>query len=364
MLLVKRELTGMAQTKGLVCDTGLPPFLATPWVVKQEFNTNEFCAYQLEDVLCLAPDTQKQVKENAGMLCSDGMLGYWSGFRSVIVRDAETGVWYKLKGVAPNLEKLERKGKYDILGTQKTIEAKLEWKMSERFNRVLEAEGIEPVMLVRGTWHYPGRIAGLRPAATIAEIKGDTRLEELLATLDVSAYLTKGVALMELPAFRELYSACGYAVGQLMRIMHRSHQVWGIHGDQTNAHPGNVVVYLDKNRLWVGLVDFDIAGDNHVYSKSALREQQKKETANVRTGLGYGWIRGMRPLAILQGNEQFVWVTAFFKAEERKVYPQRAALVEGFDKGYNHRTHRTSVDVGLLYDVVQCIEDARSKQMA
>ena len=372
MLLVERDVTGLFETRGLVRDFGLPSILTTPWIVPSEYNTDETSIRKLKELFHLTPEAPLHLAERLAFPVGiGGMLAYWSGFRSVVTYDPETGRWYKLKGVTSDLNNLKQRDRYGIQGAQKRINADLEWRMSECFNRALESEGIEPVMRVRGIWSYPGSVAGMRPTATVAEVKGDTRLDELLATLETSAYLADIHAFpLHTDAFSRFYAAAGYAVGQLLRVMHRSGQVWGTSGDQTNAHPGNVVVYIDKNRVRFGLVDFDISAGKGFYSNGEVDKQQRKDFTNFDLCLRHRQVRSVKPLAVYcpgyNTKKKPVWTTTFGCDE---LWAIRAllhmTLANGFKKGYEHqRTYRTSIDAGLLYEAAQYLGGAENEAYA
>jgi len=222
------------------------------------------------------------------------MNGIWSGHRSAVVQDPDTSKLFKLKGVALNPENPKAiifdDGVFWIEGGQKKKNVEYERTMSKRFNRVLRENGITPAMEYQGLWTYPVLAKGNRPAASIYEIQGDTRLDELMILLDSLAsdhelpgddILTKeGVKFFG--KLEKFYNDIGYITGRLKKLMDISGQTWSCDSERTNAHIGNVVLWRDASKLKLGLVDFDASLDySHAISKSEMEAIQKKERNDI-----------------------------------------------------------------------------------
>lgn len=367
MLLVPRDTTIVKPTNGSVRQhEPMLDWLLQPRVVLPDSIAHPLPKlHQLEELLILDEEDRIAVEHQARFNSSEPdkeVLAFWSGKRSVVIRDETTGTWYKLKGIGFDPENLKkRRDRHSIDGSQKAINAHLEWEMSERFNRVLEAEGIAPVMHVRGSWHYPGRIGGMRPTATIIEVKGDTRLDELWSMLFLNQMkFIYESALLALDRYRtlaqHLYHDTGYVVGHLKKVMNKSGQVWGTNGKQTNANTGNIIIFPEEGRLKLGLVDFDISADTRYYTQSQLEELQIREMCNI-LATAKGKPDGMRHLFYGYGG---IHRRLSQGQMDGDVQPQ---FMKGFRKGYQYKgTVPPSVDFGLLYEMGMLVRNTPKKE--
>lgn len=356
MLLVQRDTTTVQRTKGSVCQhSQLPEELLTPLVVPSSFIDMIGGEYRLENLLIYTDEQRKKIEKEATrpeQVEGCGIPVIWSGYRSVLTRDSETGTWYKLKGVGFDPNNLQRRGKYGINGTQKQSNAEFEWKMSEQFNRALEAEGIEPVMHVRGSWSYPCTIASRRPTASIIEVKGDTRLDELIAVLIMGRGLLEHADVVTKHIYMSVcdlfVNACGKVVGGLKRIMDKSGQVWGTNEGGSNAHIGNVVVYRDNQYLRLGLVDFDISADQRHYTSSQIDELQRRERTNLCETV-VGSPASMRPIVCRVGTTRI----------ELMIYDKKtqSEFVRGHLAGYNQeRRYDNGIHLMLFEQAIDILK--------
>ncbi|MDP3639947.1 MAG: hypothetical protein Q8R53_01965 [Nanoarchaeota archaeon] len=183
-----------------------------------------------------------------------------------------------------------------VEGGQFLRNARFEKIYSDRFNRTLAEEGIDPVMEYVGWYTFPDRVRKRKLATSIMRVKGDTRLDELFTVLEfpvVHGYrkmitwnslrtIADAIDLFCKKA-RPFYDACGFIVGQLKHLMDKSWQTWSDNPERTNTHIGNVVVYENEGgNVALSLVDFDASDDLRDKPKSALRAQQKKEYETIR----------------------------------------------------------------------------------
>src|SRR3989338_4361713 len=296
-LLVKRDGTLLEKAEGKVfVDSDVPDFLKVARVVPQE-EVKFLRQRSLDDDLLIADEKDysetsailhfnysggivgKLAKLFSKTLNSNSIPGLWSGYRSALVQDPDTKKLFRLKGISLNPQNpisVEMSGgMYKIEGGQEKQSAEFEQKMSERFNKVLEDAGIEPVMRVKGMWKYPVLARRVRPAASVVEVKGDTRLDELLFIMERLALnkmytgntkdLENGMKRVEIGELtfhgedfhkhaKNLFHNIGYVVGRLKRLMDKSGQTWSSDYEQTNAHIGNIALYNGTDKLRVGLV--------------------------------------------------------------------------------------------------------------
>ena len=223
--------------------------------------------------------------------CPNGTIpGVWSGRRSCLTIDSVTGNLYKLKGVAvaeiPGYKKYEKDEPLYLEGGQFLRNAHNERIFSDRFNRILTDNGVEPTMEYVGLYKSPFRVRGHKIATSIIRVKGDTRLDELMYALELEAYFqttyTREVKAHFSLQLSQFYWDIGFVVGQLKKLMDKSNQSWSDNPERTNAHIGNVVIYpADKDNLEIGLVDFDASCDFRDKSKKDLRQQQDKEYGSL-----------------------------------------------------------------------------------
>jgi len=307
------------------------------------------------------PDIQEHIK---AVWAEPPIPALWSGYRSCLVK-AEDGQIYKLKGISFMRNMKSKRGKVrwgvkmlgendddlEIEGGQFTCDALKEKEFSDRFNKVLENEGIEPVMKYVGLYHqntvknpYSKREDGV--GTSIIKVKGDTRLDELFYALEVvydrhikSSGNRKGF----LEKVGYLYNEIGLQAGLLKKLMDKSKQSWSDNHERTNAHIGNVVVYqADKCNLKVGLVDFDAAKnletDGDFYASFlrsiALRKQQKKEYGSFLNSAMTGGI-SMREI----GKN--------FDVERNIPKKLRERFMAGFVDGYGMNSGFNYVNMGI-----------------
>ena len=223
--------------------------------------------------------------------CPNGTIpGVWSGNRSCLTLDSVTGNLYKLKGVAvaviPGKQDYEEDEPLYLEGGQFLRNAHNERIFSDRFNRVLADNGIEPTMEYVGYYKSPFRVRRHKIATSVIRVKGDTRLDELMYALELEAYFqttyTREVKAHFSLQLSQFYWDIGFVVGQIKKLMDKSRQSWSDNPKRTNAHIGNVVIYpVDKNNLGIGLVDFDASCDFRDKSKEDLRQQQNEEYGSL-----------------------------------------------------------------------------------
>src|SRR3989344_8898534 len=223
--------------------------------------------------------------------CPNGTIpGVWSGRRSCLTIDSVTGNLYKLKGVAvaeiPGYKKYEKDEPLYLEGGQFLRNAHNERIFSDRFNRILTDNGVEPTLENVGYYKSPFRVRGHKIAKSIIRVKGDTRLDELMYALEAEAYFkttyTRGHKVKFITQMSLFYKDVGYIVGQLKRLMDKNNQSWSDNPKRTNAHIGNVVLYkVDDKNIGIGLVDFDASCDPRDMPRLALRQQQEYEYRNL-----------------------------------------------------------------------------------
>lgn len=226
---------------------------------------------------------------------NDHIPALWSGYRSAITIDTLTGKLYKLKGIGffgSIAGYITEEDHAYVNGGQFLRNTHYERKYSQQFNHVLREEGIEPVMEYAGTYKFPFRNRIGQVAASIMEVKGDTRLDELLYALERGVHgldiNTKGgYSLKFFPFYYEL----GLAIGQLKNLMDKSNMAWSDNTERTNAHIGNVVIYrADEQHLGIGFVDFDAAASRKEMSLSAFKKLQREENSNLRQSFLIGGV--------------------------------------------------------------------------
>lgn len=285
------------------------------------------------------------------------MSVFWNGTRSVIVRDKKSDKLYKIKGVAINPRKplaLKIKDDTIIAGGQKRENGLYEKIMTEKFNKILDDNGIENIIEYKGMWRYPVRAAKYRPVATIFEVKGDTRLDEFMCMVEgifFDKLKEQGIAHNNryrghlfnengkkvVNILAQIYTKIGLNIGEQKKVMDQNLMTWSSGGDRTNAHHGNVVLYFN-NGLKIGLVDFDASCDTNDYSKSEIIAIQKKEynqfLKSIYTGnISARGIDGMKPAG--------------------QIVELRDSLKKGFLLGYGTEPveKNLAIDEGLVQEV-------------
>ncbi len=278
-LLVRRDPLYLTECldRTVECIRAMPSFLSQgPLTISPE----------LLNIRSSRDDLLKTEDDTVTLECPPGTIpGVWSGYRSGLTFDQQTGNLYKLKGAAVAeipLKIDDYPGTPYLEGGQFLRNAHNERIFSDRFNRVLADNGIEPTMEYVGFYKSPFKIGRRKIATSVIRVKGDTRLDELMYALESEAYFqttyTKGQKVQFILQLSNFYQDVGYIVGQLKRLMDKSKQTWSDDPERTNAHIGNVVLYpVDEDKVGIGLVDFDASCDCRDKSKRALRQQHDKE---------------------------------------------------------------------------------------
>ncbi len=392
-LLVKRDKTALVSTGGDVYgDYDFPDFLKGPKVVHPHMVQRIDMRDESDDLIIESAEDYAdmgrhlQFDQSKGMWkvwlnifegkslekpellaqTNDLIPAIWSGYRSVLTQDPKTGKLYRIKGVSFNPQDL-RLSKYEdgveIHGGQLKQNAYYERNMSHRFNQVLLNEGIDPIMQFEGLWKYGLYVdkkakKAVRPTASIFEVKGDTRLDELMLVLEQGAMerMPKGRKRKDgkmvrteydgdtksgnkfFKALQNFYWRVGFAVGGLKSLMDASGQTWSCDSERTNAHIGNIVLYREGNNLKVGLVDFDASCDLTELSQSQLEAIQKKELDNLAAStFTYGPISLRAIGGVLGGNEPW----SMFDGS-------RISFVKGLEAGYHNAFSATPLSRSMF----------------
>jgi len=344
--LIARDKTFLEETEGkALVDEDLPESLKTPRVVPlEEVRKIEERNFKDDLIISNAYDAKKYID----FLTSnhdDRVHALWSGYRSCLVFDQPSQSWYRLKGVSLNPRQPEitefEDNVFWIQGGQKLQNAWYEKSMANRFNRVLENEGIQPVMEPKGIWKYPVKVRSSRLAASIYQVQGDTRLDEFMFVLEnlfikrihsrkqgenyvINEFTEKGKALFHDMA--SIYSSIGGSVGRLKKLMDKNGQTWSCDSERSNAHIGNVVLYGNPfYKLYAGLVDFDASCDSSELTKSELEDIQKKEYETIVNSAG-GLPISLREIGGFLGDEKI----------SGRMKQFREQFVKGFQEGYNN----------------------------
>ncbi len=371
-LLIKRDKTFLKRVEGeSFVNSDLPEFLKTPRVVPSYLVTKIHERDKNDDLLLrhyLDGDEIRNLfypefKVYRYMKKLDVIPALWSGHRSVLVNDPRRifsgrGL-YRLKGVSLDLKEpqlFSGEGYKEIRGGQKFTNAVYEAEMTHRFNKVLESVGIEPLMKTVGIWKYPLTIKGLRPVTTLFEVKGDTRLDELVRVID-GLYISRVHKIRDpkkknlvhigqwthlgevfYHAVKDLMKNVGYTTGRLKRLMDKSGQTWSSEDEQTNAHIGNIVLYNGTDKLKVGLVDFDSSESVDKLSKSQIEALQKREYKDlISSSTRIISPREMTGKPFLEDHIRSPWMTQLF--------------VEGFKNGYSAEPkgpYSNEIDLSVL----------------
>lgn len=347
-LLIKRDRNMLLGTQGKAeLDSDVPAVLSTPHFVAPDYTNNVDRRYPGDDLLIMNPvDAIDMTRHLTSGIYSVNIFGpqkpttnvkvlpaIWSGYRSVLVKNPADGSLYRIKGCALNPEKPEIKEfedkTWEVYGGQPTYSAEFEKQMSDKFNKILANEGISPVMSCKGYWHYPVKAKRKSLSASIVQVEGDTRLDELMAVMENYFYFRlerqsnlnyRGSRLYE--QIKQLYSDIGDIVGQIKSLMDRNNQTWSSDCERTNAHVGNIVVYHDMNQVKIGFVDFDSSCDANDFSKSKIKEIHCIEHASIVNSV-------MRPpISMRQINAEFMANKMVTFTDLKKSFAQ------GFIRGY------------------------------
>ena len=370
-LLVKRDTNILLPCDGKAdLEEGVSKIFSVPRVVPQNEVTLIKTRPDNDDLLLANPEDYSEMSSHLSETGSYSsfmnkifgvpiMNGIWSGHRSAVVQDPDTSKLFKLKGVALNPYNPETvtfdDGVFWISGGQKKKNVGYERTMSERFNGILGENGITPVMEYRGSWTYPVLVKGNRPAASIYEIQGDTRLDELMAFLDTLAsdHIRFGDNTDTEEGeifFRDtgrFYQDIGHVVGRLKKLMDASGQTWSCDSERTNAHIGNVVLWRDALKLKIGLVDFDASLDySHTISKSEMESIQKKEHEDI--------VKSARGIQSLR--------TIGWTSNRLEAYTDlRDQFIAGFRNGYSslEKTLSHEIDMSRLDELFSALRSGK-----
>ncbi len=393
-LLVKRDITLLEKTKGkAIVDSDVPKALKTPRVVPQQIVdhtqkrepsddliiANERDYSFIDTYLKFGSDDLKQEVErmkNAKVKLinckADVVPALWSGYRSALFQDPETGRLFRLKGISLNPSKPEIKEFEDdvfwVLGGQKRENADFERKMSDRCNKVLSDYGIAPTMTYRGIWQYPVKVKGEKVAASVIETLGDTRLDELMFVLDCVAckkmYIdAKSGKIGELTKegekifknLKHFYYQVGNTVGRLKCLMDESGQTWSCDSERSNAHIGNIVVYNGTDKIKIGFVDFDASCDSDDLTQSEMRDLQKREYETIMRSAQAGPI-SLRQTSGLPSTLKLIHTIGDF----------RKAFQQGFFCGYSTSPDcfgdklTNEIDLGILQETLELLRTVQT----
>jgi len=277
--------------------------------------------------------------------CAKRWVIVQSGTRSELAEDNK----YRIKG---NLFEEEPYGWLlqhgQPYGRQTLSRIETEIEHAERLGERFQEVGLTYVMDPVGYYLYPdyrqneqsvamAKILGQQvprfkeTGAAIFEIKGDTRLDELLGHLDRMDWFTIWLGLAAFPEYKDIIVNLGRDTGYTMRQMHDAGITWGL--ETGNAHPGNFVVYADGNNIRVVPVDLNAAktystGGWSLFRKSFPKEEAEQEVQSVKDVL--------RRKADISGNGFNVNRVSDIDGQ---VYGMgrdytREWIIEGFDDGY------------------------------
>ncbi len=368
-LLIKRDTTQLMKTEGRAeLDSGVPKILKSPRVVpdfevkmiQKRIPNDDLIIAKQEDYSEIDNHLQITNRQQKNLvrkyLDKITLTGIWSGYRSVLVSNGNGGL-YRLKGVSfnpkePVVQEYDN-GDYEVFGGQPLQSARFEKRMSDKFNKVLENEGIIPIMKCKGYWHYPTKVRGRKLAASVVEVEGDTRLDEFMFLIEnYFIHRVNGEGKRELPlnskggelyfAIRNLYYDMGFATGRLKKLMDKNNQTWSADNGRSNAHIGNIVLYNGTNKVKLGFVDFDASGDIRDFSKSEIREMQKREYETIKNSakagpislrdIKMGFLHGQNVYAgYLQCREGFINGFEAGYEEERRTGIRTSEIANGID---------------------------------
>lgn len=301
-LLVKRDTNVLSAVQGRAeIDGDVPEMLRQPRIIMPSEVLRQG-GNLLEDRLIVdGKDSVKMARYLSRKPKNSVLYGLWSGYRSAIVR-APDGLLYRFKGVSWNIDnpsgEIDWDKSYNVFGGQNKYSAVFEKQMCDEFNRVLANEGIDSVMECVGYWHYKKTVEKEKLSASVIRVKGDTRLDELMWAFDrcIDADSLVGgrvsTALASLTA--RFYYDVGFIVGQLKMLMTRNNQTWGAHKERTNAGIFNVVLYWDKDRIKVGLVDFDASCNKKDFGLAKLHRLMETEYDAICRNISWFGVASIR----------------------------------------------------------------------
>lgn len=370
-LLIKRDPTYLTETEGRAeVDGDVPTYLKKSRVVHSDWVAFAFQRHP-DDDLILAEEKDDEILALLleGYESHQKLSGAWSGYRSALVGDGNGGL-YRLKGVSFNPENPEVRdyddGTWEVFGAQPLFCARFEKNMSDKFNETLANEGITPIMTCKGYWHYPTKVRNRKLSASVVKVEGDTRLDEFMFLIEnyFCSRLDWGckvnyAGLDFLKDLKRLYQDIGLKVGQLKRLMDKNYQTWSADNERSNAHVGNIVLYNGTDKVKIGFVDFDASCDTEDFSKSKIKEMQKREYESIIKSAQAGPI-SMRTIQIgfLKGRKESLTISEL-----------RNAFIAGFEEAYNAgqsigifppREIDNSIDFSRFLEIFRALRSALS----
>ncbi|MBI4142062.1 hypothetical protein HY484_04005 [Candidatus Woesearchaeota archaeon] len=345
-LLVKRDPVILERCVGKAhVNTTVADELKHPYVIPQIEVTCPPVYASLADRL-MTPDYADAFELNA--MDNNQIEAVWSGYRCAIVRGSN-GKLYRLKGVAFNFENPDFETTDNglvLFGGQPKYAVEFEQEMSDLFNQHLRKYGITPVMECKGYWEYPVKKKEFVAAASVIEVKGDTRLDEYMAVIE-SAFERAVIpakpnkkGLLVAKRIGQLYYDIGFVVGQLKRIMVKHEQTWGTDKGPSNAHTGNVVLCQDNYNVRIGLVDWDASCTTADFPSEKLAEMQLQEADIFMKTIVYD-------TQSLRKNAHCTFGYSTFDEPEYPIFCLRWKVRDGFIKGGLSRKIRDSTIKGI-----------------
>lgn len=270
--------------------------------------------------------------------------GKHSGVRSGLVFN--NGTMYKLKGCVPTTEDYygEPYGGQVLSRVEQEIEA------TGELSRILAKQGLSSPYRALGYFRYPLTFKGEPLACSIMEARGDTRLDELMFSLESFVFLCYMVdGKPKFPRYTNELGGLFYKLGQwagyLKRTMDDNNMPWSmssLNGGRTNAHIGNYVIFPENGELLLGVVDLD---DCHFpFDNQELRENEYH---------------------ILTGNvldPVIVSANTGLKLPDNLKPPldYRYRFVEGFEQGYMN-TDAVRIRPGEIEEALKAAKRAREQ---
>lgn len=235
---------------------------------------------------------------------------------------------------------------WELFGGQPKYAVEFEREMCYENNNNLKKYGIKPVMICKGYWEYPVKKKEFCAAASVIEVKGDTRLDELMAVIETAfEYAIVPAApnkngLLVAKRIGQLYYDLGFVVGQLKRIMVKHGQTWSSDTGPSNANTGNIVLCSDDYNVRIGLVDLDASCNNTEFPSEKIADMHIEECKRL-----------MLTAYIASGSQRkapwFAWKASRFDEQEYPLICLRKKLVEGFLKGGLSRKIRDTTVKGI-----------------
>ena len=230
-----------------------------------------------------------------------------------------------------------------IEGGQWRCSMEYEREYSSLYRDIVAREGLTTPMEVVGYFRYEAKARRTKMVSTVAEIQGDTRLDEFLAAIEALSVNIEDEK--KLRTIGRFYYQIGQVVGSILRLMHDNGMTWSSDEHGSNSHIGNVVVYSDhEGKFSLGFVDFDSSSKKGDYSTSKHRKIKNGErfiiTQDLDSAISFDSRKIFPP-----------WASA--RNEKRQDWKER--LENGIISGYNN-TPVYSVDQDLFPDVFGILE--------